>query len=202
MFAGRDLKISGALIRHFNSFFCLVVGKFFKTDDTLDEVQVTVGKDLTLTCPPRTLSRNVFYHWGGRRGVTGAWFLPQAKHYMIMEDGTLLFANVKDKDLEYFNVVKNGVSCSIESKGKNKRLAFSQRFLLLEVGGTNIRIILLTLTTVQRFLLSFYFMIISCFVFSEKNENPFGPTIRTKLKDREVPKGEKFVVMRCGAVGL
>lgn len=97
--------------------------------------EVRVGKELALACPPRTLSRNVFYHWGGRRGVTGAWFLPQAKHYMIMNDGTLLFANVKQEDLEYFNVVKNGVSCSIESKGKSKRFAFSQRFLLNKVGG-------------------------------------------------------------------
>jgi hypothetical protein len=120
-----------------NSLFCLVVGKFYKTDSTIADKDVTVGKDLALTCPPRTLSRNVFYHWGGREGVTGAWFLPQAKHYMIMEDGTLLFANVQYKDLEYFNVVKNGVSCSIESKGKTKRFAFSQKFLLNEVGGIN-----------------------------------------------------------------
>ena len=102
----------------------------------MEETTVTVGENLTLTCPPRTLSRNVFYHWGGRQGTLGVWFIPPAKHYMIMEDGTLLFANVKRQDLQYFNVVKNGVSCSIESKGKNRRLAFSQRFLLREVGGT------------------------------------------------------------------
>ena len=115
--------------------FISVVGKFFKTDEVLEEAQVTVGKDLALACPPRTLSRNVFYHWGGRQGAGGVWFLPNAKHHMIMEDGTLLFANVKDDDLEYLNVQKNGISCSIESKGTIKRLAFSQRFLLREVGG-------------------------------------------------------------------
>ena len=117
--------------------FISVVGKFFKTDQTVEEAEATVGRELTLACPPRTLSRNVFYHWGGRQGVTGVWFLPNAKHYMITEDGALLFANVKDDDLEYFNVQKNGVSCSIESKGKTKRLAFSQKFLLREVGGAD-----------------------------------------------------------------
>ena len=124
---------------HFHCLFYLVVGKFFKTDRITEGKDVTVGKDLALTCPPRTLSRNVFFHWGGRQGVTGAWFLPQAKHYMIMENGTLLFANVRDKDLEYFNVVKGGVSCGIESKGTTKRFAFSQKFLLIEVGGKNIK---------------------------------------------------------------
>ncbi|XP_028410884.1 contactin-5-like [Dendronephthya gigantea] len=114
-----------------------IVGRFLRNDEEVEVKEVTVGKDLALTCPPRTLSRNVFYHWGGQRGVTGAWFLPQAKHYMIMNDGTLLFAHVKNEDLEYFNVVKNGVSCSIESKGKSKRFAFSQRFLLSGVGEEN-----------------------------------------------------------------
>ena len=152
-----------------NVFFS-VVGKFYKTDRIIESKDVTVGKDLALTCPPRTLSRNIFYHWGGRQGITGAWFLPQAKHYMIMEDGTLLFANVRDQDLEYFNVVKNGVSCGIESKGTTKRFAFSQKFLLIEAGV--------------------------------KNETPFGPTIKTKLEDQEVAKGEELVVLRCGAVGL
>lgn len=54
---------------------------------------------------------------------------------MIMEDGSLLFASVKDEDIEYFNVQMNGVSCSIESKGDTKRLSFSQRFLLKQTGG-------------------------------------------------------------------
>lgn len=66
--------------------------------------------------------------------MTGAWFLPGAAHYMITQEGTLLFANVRNSDVEYFNVEKNGVSCGIESKGTSKRLAFSQRFLLQSVG--------------------------------------------------------------------
>ncbi|XP_046839549.1 contactin-5-like [Xenia sp. Carnegie-2017] len=145
------------------------VDGFYKTDSEVEEALVTVGKDFALTCPPRKLSRDVFFHWGGRRGTTGAWFLTSAKHYMIMENGTLLFANVRKKDLEVFNVEKNGVSCVIESK-EYKNLAFSQRFLLREISGGN--------------------------------KTPFGPMIRTELKDKRVSPGKSIVVLRCGAVGL
>lgn len=105
----------------------------------VEDVSVTVGKNLTLPCPPHTLTLNSFYHWGGQ-DATGPWFLRSAKHYMITNDGTLLFANVKKSDLEYINNVENGVSCVIESKGEIRRLKFSQRFLLHEVGGTTILI--------------------------------------------------------------
>ena len=103
----------------------------------VEEVSVTVGKNLTLPCPPHTSTLNPFYHWGGQ-DATGPWFLRSAEHYMITNDGTLLFANVKKSDLEYINNVGNGVSCVIESKGEIRRLTFSQRFLLHEVGGITI----------------------------------------------------------------
>ena len=38
--------------------------------------------------------------------------------------------------------------------------------------------------------------------FPDKNVIPFGPTITTELKDKEVAKGEPFVIFRCGAIGL
>ena len=44
--------------------------------------------------------------------------------------------------------------------------------------------------------------ILSALFVLDKNETPFGPAIKTKLEDKEVAKGEPFVIFRCGAVGL
>lgn len=87
-----------------------VAGKF-KAGKTEEIRQVTVGRPYRLECPKHSHSSGCLYKWGSRSPRSGLRHLDEYSNRVILEDGTLLFSTIQDRDVEDFT---RGYKCILD----------------------------------------------------------------------------------------
>ncbi|XP_028417514.1 contactin-3-like [Dendronephthya gigantea] len=81
------------------------LGKFDPNLPTTRTVNVIVGQANFIKCPKHELGSHEFYKWG-RMSREGTKFIRIEPNYIVLDDGTLFYSHLTDKDVKYFNKYK------------------------------------------------------------------------------------------------
>ncbi|XP_046841633.1 contactin-6-like isoform X2 [Xenia sp. Carnegie-2017] len=99
-FFGREIKVE-----------FMVAGSFF--DDNDQTLNVTVGQQLTIDCPPHGYTKYAIYKWGGLTAL-GTWLFSDVENALVMGDGRLFFSHVTKANLAFIKQ-KHGIRCLVEA---------------------------------------------------------------------------------------
>ena len=116
--------------------FLAVAGSFF--DDNDQTLNVTVGQQLTIDCPPHGYTKYAIYNWGGLTAL-GTWLFSDVENALVMGDGRLFFSHVTKANLAFIKQ-KRGIRCLVEAKEGGSSFNFQKSgvFRFKITGGRHI----------------------------------------------------------------
>ena len=114
-----------------NYYFFLDVGEFLNKKPS-DIRSVVVGQAAFIKCPQHTSGNNFIYKWGKTSGGSGTRFITAGSNYIVLENGSLFFSHLKERDVGYINDFH--ATCGMEANvGKDNRFTWSHVVTLKNV---------------------------------------------------------------------
>lgn len=73
-----------------------------------------IGQPYRLQCPEHSYSSGCFYKWGKSTVYSGLSHIQEYNNRVLLEDGTLFFSTVQERDVREFNENGEGYMCILE----------------------------------------------------------------------------------------
>ncbi|XP_046841105.1 uncharacterized protein LOC124435204 [Xenia sp. Carnegie-2017] len=106
-------------------------------DDNDQTLNVTVGQQLTIDCPPHGYTKCAIYKWGGLT-VLGTWLFSNVENALVMGDGRLFFSHVTKANLAFIQQMR-GIRCLIKAKGDGSSFNYQKSGVFrFKITGENI----------------------------------------------------------------